>query len=83
MRSQNSPFAVSDCPRAPRCRTGQEHLTETGGNALGCITMSGDLAEFSFDGPQTNPDGITVGSDNLVWFTHYAGNALGAVLLPE
>jgi hypothetical protein len=41
--------------------------------------MSGELTEFSFGRLYTNPDGITVGSDNRFWFTQFAANALGAV----
>jgi virginiamycin B lyase len=58
-------------------------FTETGGNALGRITMSGELTEFSFGGSDTIPDGITVGSDHRVWFTQWSGNALGMVLSPK
>ena len=58
-------------------------FTEAGGNALGRITMSGELTEFSFGRVYTNPDGITVGSDNRICFTQFAANALGAVLSPK
>src|SRR5262249_25520433 len=51
-------------------------FTEVLGNAIGKITSTGAITEFSWHG---SPGGITAGPDGALWFTEIAGNKIGSI----
>ena len=53
-------------------------FTDYGTNAIGKITPSGVITEFSL-GANSCPWGITAGSDGNIWFTDYGANAIGKI----
>jgi virginiamycin B lyase len=48
-----------------------------GGNKIGRISTTGAIQEFEVPTPNSDPSGITTGSDGALWFTEVAGNKVG------
>ena len=82
-RSRNS-----RSPRAPPLRTrsspgpdGNLWFTENDAvsNAIGKITPSGLITEYTIPTSGSNPFGITVGPDGNLWFTEEFGDKIGVI----
>ncbi len=54
-------------------------FTEFDNNAIGRITPSGSITEFSLPTANSEPTGIVAGSDGNLWFTESAGNKVGRI----
>jgi virginiamycin B lyase len=54
-------------------------FTETGGNAIGRMTLSGVTTEFVLPTATSYPQGLAVGPDGRIWFAEYLGPRVGAI----
>jgi sugar lactone lactonase YvrE len=54
-------------------------FTETSGNKIGRITVSGQITEFPVPTPRSGPTGIAVGSDGAIWFTEGSVGKIGRI----
>ncbi len=52
-------------------------FTETG--RIGRITQAGTITEYTIPTPNSDPRGITRGSDDNIWFTEYAASKIGMI----
>jgi len=48
-------------------------FTESDGNKIGRVTVTGNITEFPLPSPSVVPQGITAGPDGNMWFTELAG----------
>ena len=56
-------------------------FTDTSHNAIGRITTSGTITEFTIPTASANPNGITVGPDGNLWFTEGGMHRIGVIKL--
>jgi len=56
-------------------------FTDTTNNAIGRITTSGTITEFTIPTGSSQPNGITVGPDGNLWFTEGASGKIGVLQL--
>jgi streptogramin lyase len=56
-------------------------FTDNGNNAIGRITTSGTINEFTIPTASSNPNGITVGPDGNLWFTEGSTHKIGTIKL--
>lgn len=54
-------------------------FTDTGGNAIGRMTLDGTATEFPIPTPTSFPQGLAAGPDGRVWFAEYDAAQIGAV----
>jgi hypothetical protein len=54
-------------------------FTESDGNRIGRITITGIITEFSIPTGGSSPTGIAAGADGALWFTEYNGNNIGRI----
>jgi streptogramin lyase len=64
--------------------TEENYFSTTRGNRIGRISPQdpGDgstIADFELPNPNSNPNDLTVGPDNNLWFTEYNGNRIGRI----
>jgi virginiamycin B lyase len=58
-------------------------FSDRGNNALGRITMSGQVSEFAIPTALSLPTGVTVGPDHAIWFVESEANKIGRFAIPE
>ena len=54
-------------------------FTETGGNKIGRISITGEITEFAIPTPSSNASRIVTGADGALWFTETDGNKIGRI----
>jgi virginiamycin B lyase len=60
-------------------RDGNFYMTETTTNTISSFTPDGDHREFTVPTPNSQPWGITAGSDGNIWFTEHAASKIGRI----
>ncbi|MDB5397809.1 MAG: lyase-like protein [Rhodospirillales bacterium] len=54
-------------------------FSETSGNKIGRITISGKITEFPIPTRKSGPAGLAVGSDGAIWLTERAAGKIGRI----
>ena len=54
-------------------------FTESAGNKIGRITITGAVTEFPIPTANSEPYGITAGPDGALWFVEYQGHKIGRI----
>lgn len=54
-------------------------FTEVFGNKIGKITPGGTITEYDLPHADSQPAGITLGPDGVIWFTENGGDRIGTI----
>jgi streptogramin lyase/subtilisin-like proprotein convertase family protein len=69
----SSPLVIAAGP------DGSLWFTETDGNRIGRITLSGAITQYTLPNGGSGPNRIVAGPDGNLWFTEFSGNRIGRI----